>query len=86
MPIMSYLAYPTPGQKTHLVQSLTALPECRVIPASNQALLVLLTDTLDELAEEHLQTQLEQISSLQCLALVAGFSGADAAEDRPSQA
>ncbi len=74
MPIKSYLAYPVFRGKTALQRALAAMPECEVMPATNQDLLVLITDTADEEAEKRLAQQLHAIDSLQCLALVSGYS------------
>ena len=76
MPIKSYLVYPTQGKQADLEAQLRTLPECEVLPATNHELLVLITDTNDETAEKVLETKLKEIETLQCLALVAGYSDA----------
>ncbi len=73
MPVMSYLAYPTPGNKQVLYQELVRLHPCEVLPADNQELLILITDTDSINAETELQSQLKQIPSLGGLALVSAF-------------
>lgn len=73
MPIMSYIAYPANGKKDQLKHALFAIPECEVIPATNQDILVVVTDTKDKQAEQALQAILKSIPSLECLALVSGY-------------
>jgi hypothetical protein len=78
MPIKSYLAYPARGRRDALAGALRGLPGCQVIPALNRDLLVLVTDTSDEAAEEALQATLSRMELLEGLALVAGLGDGDA--------
>ncbi len=73
MPVKSYLATPMPNQMAELQAALAAMPECETIPATNQELLILVTDTPHEAAEKALEQRLLGIQSLQCLALVAAY-------------
>jgi hypothetical protein len=86
MPISSYLAYPVKGRRDALVGTLRALEGCQVIPAVNRDLLVVVTDTPDEVAEEALQGALVRMEFLEGLALVAGYGGADPEPDPTQQA
>ena len=86
MPINSYLAYPVKGRRDALAETLRALEGCQVIPAVNRDLLVVVTDTPDEVAEEALQGALVRMEFLEGLALVAGLGGADPEPDPPQQA
>jgi hypothetical protein len=86
MPINSYLAYPVKGRRDALAGALRGLQGCRVIPAVNRDLLVVVTDTPDEVAEEALQGALARMEFLEGLALVAGYGGADPEPDPPQQA
>lgn len=72
MPIKSYLAYPARDRRDELADVLRALPGCQVIPAVNRDLLVVVTDTPDEAADQALQDALSRVEILQGLALVAG--------------
>lgn len=74
MPIMSYLAYPSPGKREDLVRELNRIANCEVISSDNQDVLVLVTDTADPVAEEALQEKLNSIEEIECLAMVSGFS------------
>lgn len=74
MIIKSYLVYPVAGQKSELEAALHNIPACEVTPSTNQDLLVLVTETADETAEELLEAQLQAIPSLQALTLVSGHS------------
>jgi hypothetical protein len=73
MPIFSYLAIPGSGAKETLCAELSALPYCHVIPATNQDVVVLVTDTPDETSEETLQGSLKKLQSLQSLSLAFGY-------------
>ena len=55
MPVFSYLAYPAQGAKEELLKDLAALEYCEVMPAENEELLILVTDTPDEEKEKVLQ-------------------------------
>jgi nitrate reductase NapAB chaperone NapD len=79
MPIKSYLAYSARGRRDALAAALRALPGCEVIPAVNRDLLVVVTDTPDEAAEESLQEALARVELLEGLALVAGTGDAEEA-------
>ena len=72
MPIKSYLAYPARGHRDALAVALRGLGGCEIIPAVNEEVLVLVTDTPDESAEEALQEALARLPALEGLALVAG--------------
>ena len=84
MPIKSYLAHAVEGQRDQLGQALRALEGCAIVPATNRDVVVLVTDTADESAEQDLQESLARVPGLQCLTLVAGFGdtgGTPLAED-----
>lgn len=74
MPIKSYLAHPIEGKKEELMAALRNLDQCEIVPAKNQDILALVTDTFDEKEEEFLKEQIEAISSLKLLSLVSGFT------------
>lgn len=74
MPIKSYLAHPHIGQKEALIQGLSALKNCEVIPAENKDVLVVVTETKDETEDKNLKEKIETIASLKLLALVSGFN------------
>jgi len=74
MPIKSYLAHPHEGKKEELIKTLSALKQCDVIPAKNENVLVVVTETENETQEIILKQKLEAINSLKLLALVSGFN------------
>ena len=76
MPIKSYLAYPVRGRSNELTAALRRLGGCQVFPAVNRDVLVLVTDTPHEAADEVLQGALADIPELEALALVAGVGDA----------
>ena len=73
MPIKSYLAHPHDGKKSQLIEALTAIEYCDVIPAENKDLLIVVTDTETKIEEDNLKEKLEAIESLKLLAMVSGF-------------
>ncbi|MCO4821836.1 MAG: hypothetical protein KC469_07195 [Flavobacteriaceae bacterium] len=74
MPIKSYLAHPVSGQKEELIMALRNLKQCEVVPAENQNILAVVTDTSDEKEEQILKEKIEAINSLKLLSLVSGFN------------
>ena len=72
MPICSYIVYPVQGKYGVLKNTLASMPYCEVMPADNQNILILVTDTDSNEEEVKLQQNLKQISEIQCLALTFG--------------
>lgn len=73
MPIKSYLAHPHEGKKEVLVDALSAIDNCEVVPAENRDLLIIVTDTQDNIEDQKLKETIEAIESLKLLAMVSGF-------------
>ena len=73
MPIFSYLAIPIERSDRAMCAELAALNHCQIIPAENQDVIVLVTDTPDETTEERLQKRLKRLQSLQSLSLTFGY-------------
>jgi len=74
MPIKSYLAHPYKNKKEELIKALSSLENCEVVPAENKDLLILITDTQNNLEEDTIKEKLETIESLKLLAMVSGFN------------
>ncbi|BDD06342.1 hypothetical protein AUTU_38250 [Aureibacter tunicatorum] len=74
MPIKSYLAHPHEGLKEKLAQELATIPQCEVIPAKNENLLIVVTETESKEEEKELENALEKIQSMKLLAMVSGFN------------
>lgn len=74
MPIKSYLAHPFEGKKGELINELSNLKNCEIIPAENKDVLILVTDTNSKLEETQLKDKLDTIKSLKLLAMVSGFN------------
>ncbi|WP_062061533.1 hypothetical protein [Aquimarina longa] len=74
MPIKSYLAHPHKGKKNELMEALSVLEQCEVIPSHNEELLILITETDTTTEEEILKEKLDALESLKLLALVSGFN------------
>jgi len=74
MPVFSYLAYPVRGAKEELLNDVSALDHCEVMPAENEEVLILVTDTPDEEKEKALQKNLRKLKSLQSLGMTFGHT------------
>ncbi len=74
MPIKSYLVHPHKGKKKELIEALSAISSCEVMPAENEDLVILVTETETEKEEELLKAKLETLPSIKLLAMVSGFN------------
>ena len=74
MPVFSYLAYPRQGAKQLLLNDLMALNFCEVMPADNQEILILVTETPDEEKEKELRENLKKLKSLESLGMTFGHT------------
>jgi hypothetical protein len=74
MPIKSYLAHAITGKKEELMIALESFEQCEVVPAKNQDILALVTDTHNDKEEEILKEKIEALESLKILSLVSGFN------------
>ncbi len=74
MPVFSYLAYPERGAKEQLLKDLSSLEYCEVTPAENVELLILVTDTPDDVKERELQKKFKELESLQYLGMTFGHT------------
>ena len=72
--IQSYLVYPASGCKEQVETALAAMPGCEVLPAENESVLILVTETLDRPAQKELERRLESMDEITHLALVSGFT------------
>lgn len=81
MPIFSYLAIPAPGKKEQLCFDLRAMEFCReVIPADNDEVVILVTETPDKEADKKLSRQLNNLKSLHSLSMTYGHSDENLSE------
>ncbi|WP_248722675.1 hypothetical protein [Seonamhaeicola sp. ML3] len=74
MPIKSYLAHPQDGKKESLINAISQLANCEVIPAENKDVLIVVTDTNNKAEDEQLKEKIEALDSLKLLAMVSGFN------------
>ena len=77
MPIKSYLAHAQEGQLESLVSALNQWPECEVIPSTNKAVAVLVTDTPSEEEDALIIEKIQQLDCLKMLSMVSGFQTED---------
>lgn len=73
MPIKSYLAHPHNGKFKELLNELSSINGCDIIPSTNRELAVLVTDTLNEIEDSKLVAQINELESLKMLSMVSGF-------------
>jgi hypothetical protein len=73
MPVKSYLVIPKSGQKQQLLVELEDNSSCSVLPAENEELIVLVTDTSSKQKEKELLGQFENNNLIESLSLVSGF-------------
>jgi nitrate reductase NapAB chaperone NapD len=73
MPITSYLASPARGEVERLTRDLEALPGCTVLPSDDREVLVVVTETDDDAADEALSERLRAHPGLDALVLVSAF-------------
>jgi nitrate reductase NapAB chaperone NapD len=74
MPIFSYLAIPKKDARKSLCEELLTLEHCQIIPADNQDVVVVVTDTPDDHIEKQLQQRIKSLPSLQTLSLAFGYN------------
>ena len=74
MPVLSYLAIPKTGAKDQLLAVLNSIQFCEAIPADNQDVLVLVTDTPDKDSENTLQKKLKGLPALESLSMTFGYN------------
>jgi nitrate reductase NapAB chaperone NapD len=74
MTVQSYLVYPEAGRVEAVSRSLSDIPSCEVIRAENRDLLILVTETDDAQAQKKLETQIEELAGVECVALVSGWT------------
>jgi len=73
MPIKSYLVHPHDGKKEYLLEVLSSIGGCEVLPAENKDILILVTETNSHQEEDILNEKLKTITGLKLLAMVSGF-------------
>jgi len=73
MPVKSYLVFPHIGKKKALSDILVDMSWCEILPAENEELIVLVTDTENEKEEEKCLNSLNAIPELDHYTLVSGF-------------
>jgi len=74
MSIISYLVYPQEVKKNELLKNLSLFNNCEVIPAENEDILVLVTDTFNNKEEEELLEKIDALESLKLRSMVSGFN------------
>lgn len=73
MPIKSYILHCEDNKKEILKKELLKLSNCEIIPAENQEVIVLVTDTDSEETDKELYNQLLSLKGLKHMSLVSGF-------------
>lgn len=74
MPVKSYLAFPMDNQKEALRMELEKIEGCEAIEAENKDVLVVVTESSDEKADEALLSNIRNSKNLKHISLVSGFN------------
>lgn len=74
MPIKSYIAHPVDGKRNELIMKLKEISLCNIIPATNQEIIIVVTDTFSPEEDQVLHDKLINLPELKHLTLVSGFS------------
>lgn len=74
MPIKSYIAHPIEGKRNELIMKLNALNSCEIQPAINEEIIIVVTDTYNNLEDQQLYDTIINLPELKHLTLVSGFS------------
>lgn len=74
MPVKSYLAFPLDNQKEALKIELEKIEGCEAIEAENKDVLVVVTESSDEKADEALLAEIRNSKHLKHISLVSGFN------------
>ena len=74
MPIKSYLAHPHSGKKEAVISSISALEYCEVVPAKNEDVIIVITETISDDQEEQVEANLNNVEGIKLLAMVSGFN------------
>ena len=73
MPIKSYLAYPQDGKYQQMISKLSEIEECDIISSKNKEVVVIITDTKDDIHDRDIEIKINDIKSLKMLSMVSGF-------------
>lgn len=73
MPVKSYLARPHEARFQELLNELSKLDGCEIIPSTNKEVVVLVTDTKNEIEDNALLMEINAVKSLKMLSMVSGF-------------
>lgn len=74
MPVLSFIALPTPGAKNELLNTLNSMQYCEAFPANNEDILILVTDTPDKNTDKALHVQLKNLPTLESLSMTFGYN------------
>lgn len=74
MPIKSYIAHPIEGRRNDLIIKLKEISLCNIIPATNQDIIIVVTDTFSNKEDQILYDSIISLPELKHLTLVSGFS------------
>lgn len=74
MPIKSYIAHPYEGKHNELIMRFKEISSCEIIPAINQEIIIIVTDTYSKQEDQELYEQILLFPELKHLSLVSGFN------------
>ena len=73
MPIKSFIAFPAINKKEEMIVELSKMKECEVLPAENEEVVILVTDTESDDEEKELIHQINDLPSVDQLSMVSGY-------------
>mgnify|MGYP003691452369 CR=1 FL=1 len=73
MPIKSFIAFPAQNQKEQMITDLSAMEECEVLPAKNEEVVILVTDTNSEEEEKALINTINDLPTVDQISMVSGY-------------
>jgi len=74
MTVQSYLVYPEAGCLETVSRSLAEMPSCEVMQSKNRYMLILITESDSTEAQRTLESRIEELPGIECLALVSGWT------------
>lgn len=74
MPVKSYLIFPKANKTGNLVESLSRMNYCEVFPSEDEKIIILVTETESEQADEKIWNELQGNTDIQQISLIAAFN------------
>ncbi len=73
MPIKSFIAFPAIEKKEEMIVALSKMEACEVVPAANEEVVILVTDTASDEEEKELIHKINDLPSVDQISMVSGY-------------